>query len=82
MARGETLLTIVEDRLRADGFDGLFNPGECSCVIGDLFPCGSPSPDCEPGYKVPGCSCGEGCDFHVARSREVESRSSGGDRDG
>ncbi len=58
------VIAIIEDRLKADGYDGLYNPLECSCLIGDLAPCGEIQPGCTAGYKAP-CSCGGGCSFHV-----------------
>ena len=45
-----TLLEIVEKHLKDGGYDGLYNPGECSCKSGDLWPCDSPQGHCEPGY--------------------------------
>ena len=47
--------TIVETWLSANGYDGLYQPTECACCIGNLFPCENPGCiDCEPGYKTPG----------------------------
>lgn len=60
-----TVLQIVEDRLRADGFDGLTHcDGECACLIADLAPCGEIGGNCEAGYRVP-CECGDH-DYHIA----------------
>ena len=44
---------IVTQYLKANGYDGLFNPNECGCMIGDLFPCGCCDGSCLPGYKGP-----------------------------
>ena len=45
---------IVIEYLKENGFDGLFEPGECACEIEDLAPhCGSDSfLKCQPGYKT------------------------------
>ena len=67
-----TVNKILEDYLKANGFDGLFYPGECSCVIGDLQPCGLTMLDCEPGNKMP-CKCGQACDFDIGILKKGES---------
>jgi hypothetical protein len=62
------LRDIVKQQLETAGFDGLFNhDAECACDRNDLFPCGEPSPWCEPGYRKP-CDCGEH-DWHIARDK-------------
>jgi hypothetical protein len=44
-----TVITIVADYLRANGFGGLVADGaECGC---DLAPCCSEISHCRPGYK-------------------------------
>lgn len=64
-----TLQQLVEQALKAGGFDGLWNEnGECACKIGDLFPCGQPSGECRAGYEKP-CDCGEH-DYHIAPPSE------------
>lgn len=69
--------SIIHMYLVEHGYDGLFNDvGECACVIGDLMPCGGDYIlECQPGYRVEGCSwsCGEGCDFHIVADISVES---------
>lgn len=59
---------IVKEYLVANGYDGLYCD-ECSCLPDDLFPCGGSGGDwildCTAGYKIDGCTCGEGCDFHT-----------------
>jgi len=40
---------IITKYLTENGFDGLCGE-ECGCQLGDLFPCESISPNCEPGY--------------------------------
>lgn len=48
---------IVSDWLGANGYDGLFQPGECACKKDDLYPCGEMMLDCRPGYLKPAESC-------------------------
>jgi hypothetical protein len=62
--------TIVEEWLRANGYDGLCIPGECGCEIDDLMPCGSPNECCcMAGYKGPPTP--EGGDWAIYLSREA-----------
>lgn len=49
----KTIIEIVADHLRANGFDGLVADGECGCELSDLQPCGESFAQCKPGYKVP-----------------------------
>lgn len=43
----------TKEFLEANGYDGLFFPGECACENADLAPCdGGPFPECSPGYKT------------------------------
>lgn len=55
--------TVESDEafLRAKGYDGLYCE-ECSCAVGDLWPCGTRPTGCRPGYTVP-CpdECPTGC---------------------
>lgn len=53
-----TVQAMVYDRLREDGYDGLYND-DCGCEIDDLVPCGAIEENCRAGYKVP-CTCCEG----------------------
>lgn len=58
--------SLIEDSLEMQEMDGLFEVnGECACGVGDIGPCGSIQADCRSGYRVDGCTCGEGCDFHI-----------------
>lgn len=60
MPKAETknLMDIVVEWLDLHGYDGLFHPdGDCACEKADIFPCGEPSINCQPGYKRP-CICG------------------------
>lgn len=50
-------LERIAAKLIDDGFDGLYYPGECACLLSDLAPCGETQEggdyinDCEGGYK-------------------------------
>lgn len=46
-----SVIKIVADHLRANGYSGLRNEGECGCELGDLHPCGDDFAQCEVGYK-------------------------------
>lgn len=65
-----TIQEIVEEYLRREGYDGLFNEeGECDCVVGDLFPCAMLY-DCRAGNFIPCprpdvCSLGPDEHFHI-----------------
>ena len=55
-----TLIEIVTQYLRANGYDGLYHSdGECACEVGDLWPCDNPNGDCKAGHYVdcPGKEC-------------------------
>ena len=60
--------TMLEQYLQEHGYDGLFNPGVCACKLDDLMPCGEPG-NCKAGYLVEGCTCGEGCKFHIVAKK-------------
>ena len=45
-----TVLEIVEQHLKDNGYDGLYADGVCSCRIGALMPYECPCDTCEPGY--------------------------------
>lgn len=49
-----TIKQIVEERLRADGFDGLCR-ADCGCKLDDLMPCHEPGTDCVAGHFM-GCT--------------------------
>lgn len=49
----------LSEWLRANGYDGLFNEGNCACSVDDLMPCYSPSSTCKAGYMVSCCECDE-----------------------
>lgn len=62
-------------QLRKAGYDGLYSPGECACLIEDLYPCGERHKDCRPGYKG---NCTDECEhegagegnWHISAERE------------
>jgi hypothetical protein len=48
-----TILEIVREYLKANGYDGLCNPdAECGCVLDDLMPCSEPGMECQAGHRV------------------------------
>ena len=60
----------IVDFLKNNGYDGLFNADrECACDVGALCPCGECFAECEPGYREEGCTCGQGCDYHIVRDK-------------
>lgn len=67
--------TITLEYLKANGFDGLYNPGLCACKRDDLMPCDQPSIDeCHPGYLQPQeqAEYGEGeadCEFYIGKNK-------------
>lgn len=63
------VLEIVEAYLRATGQDGLYQPKECACALGDLAPCGEIRADCIAGHQGP-CDCGDH-DFHIGPRSEA-----------
>lgn len=50
-------------QLKRAGYDGLYFPGECACLVEDLYPCGERQEGCRPGFKKP-CDCYEH-DWHI-----------------
>jgi len=64
-----TIQELVAASLRAQGYDGLFNPGdECACILNDLMPCDEPSINCVAGFRGPPRD--DDFDFGVYESRE------------
>ena len=48
-----TVVEIIENYLKDNGFDGLYNEiGECACKINDLAPCGQIDHTCKAGYLI------------------------------
>lgn len=69
-----TVIEIIKERLIADGFDGLVNPGCCACLVEDLEPCGAiNASDCAAGYRI---ECPPGCEdehaWHITENRPVK----------
>ena len=57
-----TVEQIVKKYLEENEFDGLFNEySECSCLVGDLAPCGEIGLDCEAGMRT---DCPPECGAH------------------
>ena len=46
----KTVVSIVEEYLLKNKYDGLYLPDECACKVGDLMPCSSDTSSCSPGY--------------------------------
>jgi hypothetical protein len=54
MTKPKTVLEIVRQYLKTNGYDGLYNEdGQCACLLDDLHPCGEYNDisECSPGYK-------------------------------
>jgi len=54
------VIVIVSNYLKDNGYDGLFQAGECACKYDDLAPCGEIQGNCEAGYLT----SADNCDFH------------------
>ena len=69
-----TLKELTQKALKDNGYDGLFNVDcPCACKADDLFPCGEPCDNCEPGYLGPcdgHCESGK-CDWHIQRDKPI-----------
>ncbi len=65
-----TISEIVKEYLIKNGYDGLYQKGECACIIADLFPCSEPSENCTAGHKNP-CDCGDH-DYHIGSEKPKE----------
>ncbi len=63
-----TVIKIVEQYLRQNGYDGLYNEnGECACKTDGLVPCEQIGDDCCAGYLAP-CDCGDH-DWHIQEEK-------------
>jgi hypothetical protein len=50
-----TVIEIISEHLRKNGFDGLYQPdAECACLLGALQPCCESFDECRPGYRIDG----------------------------
>ena len=74
MSEPKQAMDLLRDALTAGGYDGLYNPGECSCLLADLAPCFGVTEDCTAGYRIEGCTdeCGLGCEWHVGPALEED----------
>ena len=43
---------IVKNFLQKNKYDGLVNPGNCSCMLENLMPCDEPNGYCIAGYLI------------------------------
>jgi hypothetical protein len=65
------VIEIIEKYLIENGYDGLYYPCECACVIGDLNPCSENPLNCKAGYRQDcpsDCGCGG---FHIGEKNET-----------
>ena len=65
-----TVTDIIRDYLKANGYDGLYQDGECACKFDSLFPWDCENHNCKPGYLLRddySCDDEEPCDhvFHI-----------------
>lgn len=70
-------IQIVAERLAREGYGGLYVPGECGCVCGDLAPCGCAEPDdagwingCDPGFRHDDPRPGKAANWLVSGRKE------------
>lgn len=73
-----TVKDIIKKYLKDNGYDGLYNSGECACLVNELAPCDSADIfRCEAGYYVKcdhnpeTCPLGgdPDCDWHIVREK-------------
>ncbi|MCL2793604.1 MAG: hypothetical protein FWD87_11010 [Spirochaetaceae bacterium] len=57
-----TVVEIVKEYLKENGYDGLCSP-YCGCGVNNLDACDSDFSECVPAYKVPYLVCLECEDF-------------------
>ena len=64
---------ILLEYLETNGYGGLFETGECGCMLDDLMHCDAPM-DCEPGYICEDTKCGkfEKCETVICRWKKTE----------
>lgn len=61
-----TIIEIVEQYLRANGYDALVRPEyECGCSLDDLAPCGQIHEHCQAAYRwtCDKCELNGDCEF-------------------
>lgn len=70
-----TVLQIIRSYMEDHGYDGLYDPGECACVLNDLMPCSEVQSTCRAGYEhkcEPESGCGCKCDYLVSSEKPGE----------
>lgn len=72
------LREIIEDGLKANGYDGLYVPGECACIIGEIMPCDEPRTDCMAGY-LQKADPATGFDFMIGSEKTEDNEFAPGD---
>ena len=67
---------IIKAYLDANGYDGLYNPGECACLKDDLESCENIHlQECEPGYRRPATEeDGSEFDWVIGKDRPIPER--------
>lgn len=70
-----TVLDMVKAALEAGGYDGLFQPGACACLISDLSPGNCLRENCSAGHKVHSKDCKycKSGDWHI-QARKPEGK--------
>ena len=63
----ETVKTILETWLKANGYDGLVNTWNCGCQLGNLVPCQSACDECQPAYRGPAPAGEEGWGMYLTK---------------
>ena len=65
---------VLIEGLKRNGYDGLFYPGECACLLDDLAPCDEDPLRCEPGVKRDcdgDCARDHGGTWHIEHGRRA-----------
>lgn len=61
----KTIKEFLLEHCEKNGFDGLYNPGECACLVDDLAPCDEPL-NCHFGVKTePPEDADQDCDYWI-----------------
>ncbi len=51
MNKNPEVSEMIHEYLVKNGYDGLFEPGVCACLLEDLAPCGQIVDGCRAGYE-------------------------------